>query len=69
MANQHKNCNNNDLQNQPDSLCHLLGHIIEKHPELGQIINNWTALPDHIKETIKTLVGTVTIAGNDSAGK
>lgn len=30
---------------------------------------NLAALPDHIKQTIQTLVGTVSIAGNDNVSK
>ena len=58
-AKSHKPTNDKDLQGQLDSLRHLLGHIIEKHPELGQVINIWPELPDHIKQTIETLVGSV----------
>jgi hypothetical protein len=28
---------------------------------LVEIINSWDILPDHIKQTIKTLVGSVTV--------
>ena len=43
--------------------------ILQKHLELKQIIAVWPELPDHIKQTIQTLVGTVTIAGNDNVNK
>ena len=42
---------------------------LQKHPELEQILSAWTALPDHIKQTIQTLVGTVAIADNDNVSK
>jgi hypothetical protein len=44
-------------------------HLLQNNPELMQVVENWAALPDHIKETIKTLVGTVTIAVNDQVSK
>ena len=33
--------------------------LLQKHPELKQIVSVWPELPDHIKQTIKTLVGSV----------
>ena len=38
-------------------------------PMLCKIVEAWPELPDHIKQTIQTLVGTVTIAGNDNVNK
>ena len=36
-----------------------LANLLQKNPELGQVINIWSELPDHIKQTIETLVGSV----------
>ena len=46
-----------------------LATLLQEHPELEQILAAWTALPDHIKQTIQTLVGSVAIAGNDNVSK
>ena len=69
MVNQHKDCDNNDLQKQQEILPLLLPHQIEISPDLEQIITAWPELPDHIKQTIQTLVGSVKIADNDSVSK
>ena len=42
--------------------------VLEKSG-LKEIADVWADLPDHIKETIKTLVGSVSIAGNDNVSK
>ena len=33
--------------------------------ELIEIVNKWDSLPDHIKQTIKTLVGSVTVTNEE----
>jgi len=43
---------NKDLRSQPGILCRPLGQIIEKHPELEQIIEAWESLPEEIKQSI-----------------
>ncbi len=43
--------------------------MAELPQELAEIIEKWDKLPDHIKQTIQTLVGSVTIAGNDNVSK
>jgi len=52
-----------------DDFAIYLATMLQKHPELEQILSAWGELPDHIKQTIQTLVGTVTIGDNDSTGK
>jgi hypothetical protein len=42
--------------------------VLEKSG-LKEIADVWPDLPDHIKETIKTLVGSVTIVDNDNVSK
>ena len=37
-----------------------LANLLQEHPELEQIIAVWAELPEHIKQTIETLVGSVT---------
>jgi hypothetical protein len=47
-------------------------HEITDNPSdtmLRKIIEAWPELPDHIKQTIQTLVGSVTIGGNDNVSK
>jgi hypothetical protein len=44
-------------------------HLIAKNSDLMQVVESWSNLPEHIKQTIMTLVGSVTIDGNDNAGK
>jgi hypothetical protein len=33
-----------------------LAILLQKHPELKQIIESWSAIPEHIKQTINTLI-------------
>jgi hypothetical protein len=35
-----------------------LDKILQKHPDLTQVVERWPDLPDTIKTTIKTLVET-----------
>lgn len=42
-----------------------LANLLQKHPELKQIIAVWSELPDHIKQTIETLVGAVTMKNEE----
>ena len=44
-------------------------HILQKHPELYQVVDAWAELPDHIKQTIKTLVSSVTGLNNHEENK
>ena len=46
-----------------------LATMLQKHPELAHVLSAWGELPDHIKQTIETLVGTVSIADNDNVNK
>ena len=34
--------------------------------DLNEIISKWDALPDHIKQTIKTLVSSVTVTSEEN---
>lgn len=44
-------------------------HLLQKNPELMQVVENWLALPEHIRQAILTLVGSATIAVNDQVSK
>jgi hypothetical protein len=33
-----------------------LDNLLQEHPDLDIVIKAWTALPDHVKQTISTLV-------------
>ena len=44
-------------------------HLIAKNPQLMHVVDSWSNLPEHIKQTIMTLVGTVSIADNDNVNK
>ncbi len=44
-------------------------HLNAKNPELMHVVDSWSNLPEHIKQTIMTLVESVTIAVNDNADK
>jgi hypothetical protein len=44
-------------------------HLMQKHPELCQVIDAWTELPNHIKQTIITLVSSVTGLNNHEENK
>jgi hypothetical protein len=44
-------------------------HLLQKNPELMQVVENWPDLPEHIRQTILTLVESVTIADNDNVSK
>ena len=44
-------------------------HILQKYPELYQVIDAWTELPDHVKQTIKTLVSSVAGLNNHEENK
>ncbi|MCF7956750.1 MAG: hypothetical protein K9M75_13185 [Phycisphaerae bacterium] len=44
-------------------------HLLQKNPELMQVIENWTDLPEHIRQAILTLVESAAIAVNDQVSK
>lgn len=44
-------------------------HILHKHPELIRVVDSWPELPDHIKQTIKTLIGSVVRPFNQDNNK
>ena len=46
-------------------LAFSVSETIEKHPELGQVINIWPELLDHITQIIETLVGSVAIKSEE----
>ena len=57
---------NDTLQNTPQpTRVQNPVHILQKHPELQQVVNAWAELPEHIKQTIETLVGSVTIKNEE----
>jgi hypothetical protein len=35
-------------------------------PELIEIVNSWENLPEHIKQTIRTLMSSVTVTSEDN---
>ena len=50
-----KPCKNNTSETQKENLAQNLGFLVQKHPELEEIIKVWPSLPEHIKAAIKTL--------------
>jgi len=44
-------------------------HLLQKNPELMQVVENWTDLPEHIRQAILTLVESAAIAINDQVNK
>jgi hypothetical protein len=39
-------------------LARFLAFLSQKDPDLAQVVERWPDLPEHIKQTIKTLVET-----------
>jgi predicted ATPase len=44
-------------ENEKNVLASCLALLAEKDPDLAQLVERWPDLPEHIKTTIKTLVG------------
>jgi hypothetical protein len=44
-------------------------HLLQKNPELMQVVENWPDLPEHIRQAILTLVESAAIAINDQVNK
>lgn len=38
------------------SLAIYLATILQKHPDLTPIIESWPTLPDHVKDTVKSII-------------
>ena len=46
------------MENSDFDLAHFLPFLAEKDPILANVVERWPDLPEHIKQTIKTLVDT-----------
>ena len=41
-------------------------HLLEKHPELTEIVRLWPGLPEYIRQAIKTLVKSFQVKENSN---
>ncbi len=52
-----KPCKSNTSETQKENLAQNLAFLVQKHPDLAEIVQVWPDLPEHIKAAIKALAG------------